>query len=62
MTSKTKLSQALELLDKHKHLNEDCNNALLEYYKLKQSGQEFMAASLVVSIFKHYTEKKAVHG
>ena len=66
MHKRPSLSEALQVLIKLAPINEECDEALEEYYRLKAQGQEFFAARIAVEIVDHYyhilSTKDIVHG
>jgi hypothetical protein len=62
MHRRPSLNEAISVLNSVKHVSEEAEQALNEYYSLKNSGQEFLAARLVVEIvdfFYHATGVQA---
>lgn len=57
MHRRPNLTEALKELTLLAEINEDAKQALEEYYKIKESGDEFLASRFVVEIidlFYHY--------
>lgn len=66
MHKRPNLSEAVQVLTKLAPINDDCSEALDEYYRLKNKGQEFLAARIAVEIVDHYyhvlSTKGLAHG
>jgi hypothetical protein len=66
MHKRPSLSEAIQVLTKLAPINEECNEALTEYYSLKAQGHEFFAARIAVEIVDHYyhvlSTKGLAHG
>ena len=57
MHHRPNLTQAINTLEYLSNISFEASNALVEYYEMKNSGQEFLAARYVVEIvdmFNHY--------
>lgn len=54
MHRRPSLQEAISVLGSLKSISDDANEALNEYYALKEAGQEFLAARLVVEIVDFY--------
>jgi hypothetical protein len=54
MHRRPSLTEALAVISKLAHLNEDCEETLIAYNNMKTEGKEFDAARMVVDIVDHY--------
>ena len=54
MHKRPTLNESIKVLTDLAPINEDCAEALDEYYSLKQQGHEFFAARIAVEIVDHY--------
>lgn len=66
MHKRPSLSEALQVLKQLAPINDECGEALDEYYSFKAQGEEFFAARMVVDIVDHYyhvlSTKGLAHG
>ena len=60
MHKRPSLPEAIKLLKKYESYSEDCKSALTDYYRLKQIGEEFLAARMVVDIVDHFNHSISV--
>lgn len=66
MNKRPSISEALSVINRMSNHSEECVILLQEYSNLKQSGNEFLAARMLVDSVEHFYQSldaiEAVHG